>query len=496
MVTQKLLAIDLGASSGRVMQGLFDGEKIELSEIHRFTNQPVSVKGSLYWDVLNLFQQVKNGIGKAALDGIPIESLAVDTWGVDYGYLDHQGNLISNPYCHRDTRTKTYEHQFYAQLSKEAQFEKTGVQPSLINTVNQIHADLSSRPYLKEIVKSVLLMPDLVNYLLTDQLASEYTILSTSGLLDAKTGELSSEVLEQAGIPSCWFQEITRKGNVLGTITKEISESLHVNGFKVITGAGHDTASAVLAIPYINVVEETAFISSGTWSLVGMESSEPIVTKEAFHAGLTNEGTFDGNYRILKNTTGLWLYNELLRDWQLKGEEVSHELLFDLSNEVKDNETYINPNADLFSVPGNMEEKIQHYCGETNQQVPTTKGHLVRVVLESLAMSYRNTIEQLEAVSNRQLKHIQMVGGGIQNQLLCQLTADFTKREVIAGPIEASALGNIVSQLMTLKVIQSREEMIGVIRNSAALTTYQVKELVDVEKKYVQFLNVLGKEVG
>lgn len=495
MATHKLLAVDLGASSGRVMQGLFDGEKIELTEIHRFTNHPVSVSGNLYWDILNLFQQVKDGIAKSSLDGMPIESLSVDTWGVDYCYLDQQGNMISNPYSHRDTRTKTYERKFYEQLSKEEQFEKTGIQPSLINTINQIHADLSSNPYLKENVKSVLFMPDLMNYLLSGQLASEYTILSTSGLLDVRTGKLSNEILEKVSIPSHWFENVTRNGKVLGSITEEVSNELNVNEFKVIAGAGHDTASAVLAIPYIASVKETAFISSGTWSLVGIESEAPIVTKEAFHAGLTNEGTFDGKYRILKNTTGLWLYNELIRDWRLKGEEVFHDELFKLSNEVKDNQTYINPNAYIFSVPGNMEEKIQNYCIETNQEVPKTKGHMVRVVLESLAMSYRNTIEQLEAVSKRQIKQIQMVGGGIQNKLLCQLTADFTNREIIAGPVEASSLGNIVSQLMTLNLIKTREDIVRVIRNSAELTTYQSNEIDHLEEKYASFIDILEREV-
>lgn len=494
MATKKLLAVDLGASSGRVMQGLFDGEKIELTEIHRFTNHAVSVKENLYWDVLNLFQQVKNGIAKSSVDGIPIESIAVDTWGVDYCYVDKDGNITSNPHSHRDPRTKTYESKFYKRLSQEELFKRTGVQPSLINSINQIHADLSSKPYLKEIVDKVLFMPDLINYLLSDQMASEYTILSTSGLLDVNTGKLSNEVIEEIGIPSNWFSNISKQGKILGSLTSQLSNELNVNEFKVIAGAGHDTASAVLAIPYVHSVQETAFISSGTWSLVGIESEKPVVTDEAFHAGLTNEGSFDGNYRILKNTTGLWIYNELRRDWDLKGENLSHERLLELSKEVEDNRTYINPNAYLFSMPGNMEKKIQDYCIETNQEVPKTKGHMIRVVLESLAMSYRNTIEQIEGVTKRKVKQIQMVGGGIQNELLCQLTADFTNRKIITGPVEASSLGNIISQLVTLNVITTKEDIIKLIRNSAELKTYNPNTIDRLEDKCKYINNILMKE--
>lgn len=494
MATKKLLAVDLGASSGRVMLGLFDGEKIKLTEIHRFTNHAVSVKENLYWDVLNLFQQVKNGIAKSSVDEIPIESIAVDTWGVDYCYLDNNGNIISNPHSHRDPRTKTYESKFYKRLSQEELFKRTGVQPSLINSINQIHADLSSKPYLREIVDKVLFMPDLINYLLSDQITSEYTILSTSGLLDVNTGRISDEVIKKVGIPSNWFSGISKKGKVLGTLTSQLSNELNVSEFKVIAGASHDTASAVLAIPYIHSVQETAFISSGTWSLVGIESEKPFVTDGAFHAGLTNEGSFDGYYRLLKNTTGLWIYNELRRDWILKGENLSHEKLLVLSKEVKDNKTYIDPNNALFSTPGNMEQKIQDYCIQTNQEVPKTKGHMIRVILESLAISYRNTIEQIEAVTKRDVKQIQMVGGGIQNELLCQLTADFTNRTVVAGPVEASSLGNMISQLVTLKVLETREDIIKVIRNSAEIKTYTPNKIERLEDKCNDINNILMRE--
>ncbi|MBU8567027.1 rhamnulokinase [Virgibacillus pantothenticus] len=491
MTYKKLLAVDLGASSGRVMQGLFDGKKVELSEVHRFNNNPISVEDNLYWDVLNLFQQIKKGIVKSSRDGIPIESIAVDTWGVDYCYLDKDGDLIFNPRSYRDQRTKRYENDFYKELSKEDLFKKTGVQPNLINSINQIHADLASKPYLRKIVEKVLFMPDFFTYLLSGQMINEYTISSTSGLLDVSSRQFSKQLMEKISIPIDWFSNILKGGKTLGTLRTELCNELNVNEIKVVAGGSHDTASAVLAVPYIKSIQETAFISSGTWSLVGVESTNPVVTNDAFLAGLTNEGTFDGNYRILKNTTGLWIYNELRRDWSIKGENLSHKTLADLAEEIEDNKSYINPNAEPFSKLGNMEEKIQNFCMKTNQEIPKTKRHLVRVILESLAMSYRNTIEQIEDITNRQINQIQMVGGGIQNELLCQLTADFTSREVIAGPIEASSLGNVISQLITLGLINRREDIVTLIKNSEKIKTYKPRKTFCLEDKYNQFSNIL-----
>lgn len=495
MVAKKILAVDLGASSGRVMQGLFDGEKVELTEIHRFSNNAISIRGNLYWDSLNLFQEIKNGIVKSSLDDIPIESIAIDTWGVDYCYLDNNGDIIFNPYSHRDPRTKVHEDEFYSQISGENLFRKTGIQPSLINSVNQIHADIAERPYLLKIVDKILFMPDLLTYLLSGKKVNEHTILSTSGLMDVDSRELSEEVVEKLGIPFDWFPEISRKGQVLGTLTAELRDELNVNDFKVIAGAGHDTASAVLAIPYVKDIHETAFISSGTWSLVGVESEEPITSKKAFDYGLTNEGRFDGNYRVLKNTTGLWLYNELRNDWQLKGEDdVSHQKLMSLADETTDNQIYIDPNHPSFSSPGNMENKIQQFCADTNQDIPQTKGHIMKVVFESLAMSYRNTIEQLEEVTDQNIEQIQMLGGGIQNEMLCQITADFTERELYAGPIEASSLGNIAAQLISLKLINDRAEIVNLIKNSSDLSVYKPDENLSIEEKYKNFKNILVKE--
>ena len=485
----KLLAIDLGASSGRVMQAIYDGRSLQLSEVHRFKNEPVNLNDGLYWNLLHLFGEIKQGIKKASKDSIPIRSISVDTWGVDYAYLDQNGDLLYQPHCYRDNRMGRYEESFYNAISKKELFQKTGVQPATINTVLQIYSDLQEKPQLKNIVQRVLFIPDLINYLLSGVLSNEYTIASTSGLLDIFTQDFSDEVFERLDIPRKWFTTPTKNGAVLRQLSPRITQQLKVDSFDVIAGAGHDTAAAVLAIPYEHE-KGTVFISCGTWSLVGTESDEPVVTDEAFASGLTNEGCFDGKYRLLQNTTGMWIIQELQRDWRLQGEEVGFGEMVTLAEEVTDNQTWIHPNDPVFASPGEMETKIKEWCKVSGQKVPQTKGQIVRVVLESLALTYLETITQLEQLTKYEMTTVQMVGGGIQNKLLCQLTADFTGRTVITGPIEASALGNILSQMLTLGVISSREEAQDIIKASEPVTRYESRVIENLEEIRLNFNKV------
>ena len=333
-----------------------------------------------------------------------------------------------------------------------------------------------------------MFIPDLINYLLAGVLANEYTIASTSGLLDVFTQDFSEEIFEKLGIPTKWFSSPVKNGSVLRDLSPRIVQELKVEPFKVIAGAGHDTAAAVLAIPYENE-KGTVFISCGTWSLVGIESDKPVITDEAFESGLTNEGCFDGKYRLLQNTTGMWIIQELQRDWRSQGEEVSFAEMVQLAEKVTDNQTWIYPNDPVFASPGDMESKIKEFCKVTGQAVPKTKGHIVRIVIESLALTYLETIEQLEDLTKQKMTTVQMVGGGIQNKLLCQITANFTNRLVITGPVEASALGNILSQLLTLEVIHSRQEAQNLIKASEVVTRYEpqpVEQFVNIQQKFKQ----------
>lgn len=492
MALRKFLAIDLGASSGRLMQAIFDGHTLQLSEVHRFYNEPVNVNDGLYWNSLGLFNEIQKGLKKATEDLIPIVSISVDTWGVDYVYLDEQGDLLYAPHCYRDNRMSQYEAQFYREISPLTLFQETGVQPAVYNTVLQLYADIQEKPYLKQVANKVLFMPDFINYLLSGVISNEYTIASTSGLLNIHQFDWSKTVFETLGIPLKWFSPITMNGAALRQLSPRICQTLHIDPFTVIAGAGHDTAAAVLTIPYEHE-QPRAFISCGTWSLVGIESEQPLLSEEAFAAGITNEGCFDGHYRILKNTTGMWLVQELQRDWRLNGEEVSFAEMVNLAREVEDNHTWLNPNNSTLLSPYDMESKLLDLCRQSNQDVPQTKGHIVRMILESLAYAYRETVEQLEVLTGSKIEIIHMVGGGIQNTLLCQLTADVTKRQVVTGPIEASALGNIVAQMLTMKEVQDRAEAIRIIQASETTTVYTPQAENRYDAGYAQY-KLLVKE--
>ena len=492
MTLIKILAVDLGASSGRVMQAIYDGERLQLSEVHRFKNEAVTVNDGLYWNILHLFNEIKTGIKKASRDQIPIQSISVDTWGVDYAYLDKNGDLLYQPHCYRDNRMGRYEDEFYKLVDKQTLFTETGVQPATYNTILQLYADIKEKPELIEVAEHVLFMPDLINYLLSGVLVNEYTIASTSGLLNSQTQTWSSSLFARLGLPEKWFSKVSKGGTVLRSLSPRIAQNLKIEPFDVIAGAGHDTAAAVLAVPYVDE-QPTVFISCGTWSLVGMESQTVLTSLEALNAGLTNEGCFDGGIRLLKNTTGLWIIQELQRDWQLQGEEIGFAEMVVLAREVKDNRSFINPNAAIFASPGDMEEKVKDYCRMSGQIVPETKGEVVRTVLESLALAYHQTVEQLEELTDKEIARIQMVGGGIQNELLCQLTANFARKPVITGPIEASALGNVLSQLLTLGIVQSREEAQNLIRQSELLKSYSVEDLDNVETSQQFFKSLVEK---
>lgn len=491
MTRMKLLAIDLGASSGRVMQAIYDGQTLQLTEVHRFANEPVSLNDGLYWNILHLQNEIKRGIKKATqVDDIPIRSISVDTWGVDYAYLDQAGDMIYLPHCYRDNRMGSYEADFYQAMAPEKLFDLTGVQPATINSVLQLYADLREKPHLKQIAQKVLFMPDLINYLLSGVAATEYTIASTSGLLSSShPGSFEDKVLDSFGIPKEWFGQVIKGGRILRQLSPRITQELKIEPFDVIAGAGHDTAAAVLAIPYASD-QPTAFISCGTWSLVGLESDQPVLSEAAYAAGLTNEGCFDGRYRLLKNTTGLWILQELQRDWRLQGEELSFAQMAELAQAVTDNQTWINPNDAIFASPHDMEAKIKERCRLTNQAVPQTKGHVVRVVLESLALAYRQTLDQLEQLTGQSIDAIHMVGGGIQNRLLCQLTANFSGRPVRTGPIEGSALGNILAQLLTLGEIKTRHEAQALIKNSETTHDYEVADLPNRDQIYARYLEL------
>lgn len=457
------LAVDLGAESGRTVLGRFDGERMALEEVHRFPNTPVRLPDGLHWDVLRIIQEVKNGLAGAARNGGRIESLGVDSWGVDFGLLDRDGALISNPYHYRDARTDGMDERAFDRVPREEIYATTGIQFLPINTLYQLLA-MEGSPLL-EPARTLLMIPDLIGYWITGVRACELTNASTTQLYDPRSGDWAYGLLEKMGLPARVFGEIIAPGTELGPLVPEVAEETGIRGNLPVTAvASHDTASAVVAVPAEN--ENFAYISSGTWSLMGVELPEPSITSEGLHANFTNEGGFQGTTRFLKNVMGLWILQECRRTWAREGRDYSYEELAYLAEASPATGSLLDPDHPAFLRPGDMPGRIRRFCRETGQSPPDEPGVIVRCVLESLALKYRWVIERAEEITGRRVDTIHIVGGGVRNKLLCQLTADATRRTVRAGPVEATALGNLMVQAYSRGYAGSLEEIRAVVRAS------------------------------
>lgn len=467
-----VLAYDFGASSGRAIAAWVENGKLKTEEIHRFLNEPVTVNGTFYWDILRLFHEIKQGIVKAKKAGFEIESLAIDTWGVDFGLLDKKGDLLANPVHYRDKRNECFEELFDI-IPKEELYGSTGIQFMNFNTVFQLYALKKYDPELLERADKLLFTPDLLNYFLTGNAVTEYTIASTGALLDAKSGEWDFSLTDKMGIKRSLFTKIVKPGTEVGYLRKEICEELNVKPFKIFTSPSHDTAAAVLSVP--TEEKDFAFLSCGTWSLLGTELDAPLINEETFAENFTNEGGAFGTIRLLKNIIGLWIAQECRRSWQKDG-EVSLKELDEAALASKPLVSFINPSDPTFLPPGKMPERIVEYCKKTGQEPPKDKGAMSRCISESLALDYSRTILRLEKLTKKEYNSINVVGGGIKDRLLMQFTADATGKKVVAGPAEATASGNIVMQLIALGEIKNRAEARRIIKNSGGITEYLPKD--------------------
>ncbi len=446
MAEQKMLAIDLGASSGRGIVGSFDGQKLSLKEIHRFSNDPVILNGRMHWDILRIFHEIKQAIAKTVLDGDAICSIGIDTWGVDYALLDANGKMLSNPYHYRDTRTEgivSYVGRFFAPSELYA---TTGIQSMSFNTVFQLAADLRDDPQMVESASRLLNIPDLLNYFLTGNMANEYTILSTGALLDAEKRDYAKDIIARAGIPQRLFGEIVAPGTCVGKLLPQVQSEVGRTDAEVLTVASHDTASAVIAVP--TQEKEFLFISSGTWSLMGTELDSPKINAETEKYNFTNEGGIDNTIRFLKNIMGLWLIQESRRQWRREGKEYSFAELEALAKDAKPFRCFIDPDDASFVAPGDLPARVREFCQKTGQYVPQTVGEVMRCIYESLAMKYRYTAQIIRKLTGISPRVIHVVGGGTKDTFLSQMTADACGIPVCAGPEEATAIGNLLVQLM------------------------------------------------
>lgn len=481
---KRVLAFDFGASSGRAILGKFDGKKIELEEVHRFTNDPVTVNGTVFWDVLRLFHEVKQGILKAKQAG-GFDCIGVDTWGVDFGLIDKNGYLLENPVHYRDKRTDGMIELACQKMDRDKIYDITGIQFIYFNTLFQLLSLREKRPELLERADKLLFMPDLFNYLLTGKMAAEYSIATTSQLVDLNAHEWSEEIFEKMRFPKDLVCPLVKPGTVVGQLSADLCEELGVPAVDVIAVCGHDTQSAVTAVP--SSEKDFAFISCGTWSLFGTELETPILNEKARKLNVTNEGGYDYSTAFLKNICGLWLIQESRRQWMREGQEYSYAQLEEMALQCEPFKCFIDPDADDFAPMGNMPERIRDFCRRTGQYVPQTVGEVVRCIYESLALKYRHIFRGIEDCTGKQYPHINIVGGGTKDKLLCRMTADSCNTTVYAGPIEATVLGNIAVQLLSCGEIASIEEARKIIADGEKLLCYQPENTKVWNEAYEEF---------
>ncbi len=464
------LAVDLGAESGRVMLGTIRNDKLELEEIHRFPNLPLANGNSLTWDLDALFREIKVGLTKASRLGLVIESVSVDSWGVDYVLIDGKGAIMPPAYHYRDERNKAAAEKVLEEIAWEDVYEETGLQFIAFNTLFQLAAE---NPDRLKVAKMILPMADAFNYLLCGVAKTELSIASTTQLYDPRNRRWSTRLLEATGINEDKFPEIVPSGTELGTLLPEIGMETGLGNVKVVAGLSHDTGAAVAAVPVTEDSGHWAFLSSGTWSLIGTELNDPLVSDDARERNFTNEIGYDHRVRFLRNVIGLWLIQECRRKWAGEGISINYEELATLARKAQPFAHLIDPDDERFFNPEDMPATIAAYCRETGQAEPSSSGAFVRCVLESLALLYRKRITDLSELTDRDFSRLHVIGGGSRNELLNQFTADALGIPVIAGPAEATALGNVAAQALSLGELSSLEEARRRIGKSCDLQVFE-----------------------
>lgn len=484
-----MVAVDLGAQSGRVAVGRFDGDRLSIAEVHRFANVPVRTGGRLQWDILRLYQDVLDGLRAAAREGADVDSVAVDSWGVDFGLLDRKGRLVQNPVHYRDARRASAVGRVLAEIPARELYERTGIQLMPINSIFELAAMTDEHDPALAIAETLLLIPDLLHCWLAGSRVSEFTNATTTQCFDTKEGRWALELVERLGIPARLFPEVVSPATVLGALSADVAADTSLHRAVTVASATHDTASAVAAVPFRT--RDAAYTSLGTWSLVGLEVEQPLIDDRTFAANLTNEGGVAGTFRLLRNVTGLWLLHECRRAWALEGREYAFGELEALARGAPPLRSLIDPNDPLFDAPGDMPRRVREFCASTRQPEPDEPGAVVRCILESLALKHAQTIQLLGAATDAAPSEIHIVGGGARNELLCRWTADAAGLPVLAGPVEATAVGNLVVQAIALGEIASLDEGREVVRASFPPTSYEPRESADWREARERFERIV-----
>ncbi len=484
--TSNYLAFDLGAESGRAVLGRLDGDSLSLATLCRFANGPVRVMGSYYWDALRLFQELKDGLSLYRREqGQALDGIGLDTWGVDFGLLGADDQLLGNPHHYRDPRTEGMLAAAFQAVPREVIFGQTGIQFMEINTLYQLLAMRRHGDGALDAARALLMMPDLFNFWLTGEKSCEFSDATTTQCFDPRTGDWAWDLLKWLELPTDVFLPVVQPGTVIGPLREDVADETGLGAVPVMAPACHDTGSAVAAVPAEG--EDFCYISSGTWSLMGVEVRDPVITADSLAFNFTNEGGVCGTYRLLKNIMGLWLVQECRRTWAAEGSDFSYDALTALAAEAPSFGSLLDPDAHEFLRPGDMPARIREFCRATNQRVPETHGEIVRSALESLALKYRWVLERLEVMLGRRLNVLHIVGGGSQNRLLCQLAADATQRPVVAGPVEATAAGNVLMQALARGRLGSLADARHVVRRSFDVVRYEPRPGGGWDDAYARF---------
>lgn len=482
---EHMIACDLGAESGRILLGILKNHHLQLEEIHRFPSPNVFINGSLRWDILAIFSDIITGLKKCTERTTNIRSISVDSWAVDYVWLQGNEPLLSLPYHYRDERTKDCFARVFGNITACDIFAETGIQFMPINTLYQLHDDVLNRPKLLEAADGFLLIADYVHWLLSGKRCIEESLASTTQLYNPQTHQWSERVAQAIHFPMHLFPEVIPSGSIIGPLCEELAESLDLEGTQVIASCSHDTAAAVAAVPAEG--DNWAYLSSGTWSLLGVELTSPCINEDVVQYNFTNEIGFGGTIRFLKNVVGLWIVQELRRSWTIKGKEYDYTELTSLAAAAAPHQRWINPSDPRFAKPGSMPRKITQFCEETGQSAPESPGEFIRCVLESLAFAYRQTLGNIEHLTGKSIQQLHIVGGGSNNALLNQMTASATGRTVFAGPSEATAIGNILIQGIANGLIKDLAELRQIVRSSFPIQTFVPKHAEGWTQCYHQF---------
>ena len=472
-----VIAVDIGADSGRVMRVWLEDNRFKSEEVHRFPNTPVTVHGTIYWDILRLWHEVATGID-IATEGAA--SLGLNTWGVDFALLDRAGHLVSNPVHYRDSRTNGAMEWVFERVPRRTIFERTGIQFMQLNSLIQLASLVRDNSPTLQNAATFLMIPDLFNYWFTGEKVCEFTDATTTQAYNPRTCDWDWETLEAVGIPSQIFPQIVPSGTRLG----------EYNGIPVILPACHDTGSAVAGVPLASA--DAAYLSSGTWSLIGLELSQAVINDAAYEANVTNEGGVYHTFRYLKNVMGLWLAQQCRATWRSQGTEYSYDDLTALAEKAEPFRAFVDPDDASFLPPGDMPTRIREFCRRTHQPIPETVGQVMRTVYESLAMKYRQSLNHQSASSGQAVTKLHIIGGGTKNKLLCQMTADAINRPVIAGPVEATALGNAVVQMISLGWISNIGEAREIVRQSFPMAHYEPKNVQVWDDAYGRFEKIVS----